>query len=206
MISWPPTDPISRAVFASDVVLDRTTSSHRLPSEASVSHIHHSLPHETQTSTQELSSESYSVSISNTSSIHCFPTFRINLNLLTSLQSLTHLTPATLSRTSANPDTFGGGSDQQRKFNIVAAVLEIETGWSGTEVEMITIKKGKDAGKEVAVLKMVVGDESGGVCKLTAWREVAERWGGCGDIADKFTAIKKGDIVLIESECFVLIL
>jgi hypothetical protein len=42
----------------------------------------------------------------------------------------------------------------------------------------VKIKNGADAGKEVAVLRMIVGDEDGRVAKLTAWRDVAELWGG----------------------------
>jgi hypothetical protein len=43
---------------------------------------------------------------------------------------------------------------------------------------------------------MILGDEEGNVCKLTAWREVAEAWGGTGEAL----AAKRGDILLIESK------
>ncbi|CAL1706098.1 unnamed protein product [Somion occarium] len=59
-------------------------------------------------------------------------------------------------------------------------------------------KKGIDAGKEVAVLKLILGDDDGSVCKLTAWREVAECWGG-SDPDPSAPGIKRGDIVLLES-------
>jgi len=72
---------------------------------------------------------------------------------------------------------------------VLLAVLEVE----GPDV--IRIKRGADAGKSVSIFKMILGDEEGNVCKLTAWREVAEEWGGIG----KGVATKRGDIVYIES-------
>jgi hypothetical protein len=75
------------------------------------------------------------------------------------------------------------------------AVLEVEG------PDTVRLKKGKDAGKEVAILKMILGDEGGTICKLTAWREVAERWGGQHDSV----AVRRGDIVLIESTCILLL-
>jgi len=42
---------------------------------------------------------------------------------------------------------------------------------------------------------MILGDEEGTACKLTAWREVAEEWGGSGETV----AAKRGDIVHIEN-------
>lgn len=73
---------------------------------------------------------------------------------------------------------------------MLLAALEVEG------PDTIRIKKGADAGKEISILKMILGDEAGNVCKLTAWREFAEMWGGAG------TAIgaKRGDILLIESK------
>lgn len=61
---------------------------------------------------------------------------------------------------------------------------------------MVKIKNGRDAGKEVAILRMIVGDEEGRVGKLTAWREVAEMWGFGSETA---TAVKRGDVVLLEN-------
>jgi hypothetical protein len=71
------------------------------------------------------------------------------------------------------------------------AALEVEG------PDMITIKKGADAGKQVARLTMILGDEDGCLCKLTAWRDVAELWGG----ARGAPAAKRGDILLIKSLC-----
>ena len=44
------------------------------------------------------------------------------------------------------------------------AVLEVD----GPDV--IKIGKGPETGKEIGLLKMILGDEDGAVCKLTAWR------------------------------------
>jgi hypothetical protein len=75
------------------------------------------------------------------------------------------------------------------KLSTLLAVLEVEG------PDNIRLKKGRDAGKEIAILKLILGDEGGTICKLTAWREVAERWGG----QQNEIAVRRGDIVLIES-------
>lgn len=112
---------------------------------------------------------------SDASSIGRFPSFHFNLHSLTSLSQL------------AGP--AGKSFKGSRKVNVLLAVLEVE----GPDV--IRIKKGADAGKQVGIFKMILGDEESNVCKLTAWREVAEEWGGLG----KGVATKRGDIVHIES-------
>lgn len=71
----------------------------------------------------------------------------------------------------------------------MVAALEVEG------PDTITIKKGADAGKQVSLLKMILGDEEGAVCKLTAWRHIADVWGG----NDDSPAVKRGDILFIES-------
>ena len=78
------------------------------------------------------------------------------------------------------------------KISALLAVLEVEG------PDTVRIKSGKDAGKEVAVLRLILGDEGGSISKLIAWREVAERWGGQQSTA----AVKRGDVVLIQSLCF----
>ena len=110
---------------------------------------------------------------SDASSIARFPTFHFNLHTLTSLSQLSE-------------NKFKGSI----KINVLLAVLEVEG------PDTIRIKKGPEAGKEVAILKMILGDEEGTACKLTAWREVAEEWGGSGNTV----AAKRGDIVHIESK------
>ena len=109
---------------------------------------------------------------SDASSIARFPTFHFNLHTLTSLSLLSE-------------NKFKGSI----KVNVLLAVLEVEG------PDTIRIKKGPEAGKEITILKMILGDEEGTACKLTAWREVAEEWGGSG----KTVAAKRGDIVHIES-------
>jgi len=81
------------------------------------------------------------------------------------------------------------------KISALQAILEVEG------PDTIRIKSGKDAGKEVAVLRLILGDEGGSISKLIAWREVAERWGG----QQNTVAVKRGDVVLIESLCFALL-
>jgi hypothetical protein len=76
------------------------------------------------------------------------------------------------------------------KVNLLLAILEVEG------PDFIRIKKGADAGKEVGILKLIMGDEGGNVCKLTAWRNIAEEWGGLGE----GDGVKRGDIVHIESQ------
>jgi len=71
---------------------------------------------------------------------------------------------------------------------VLLAVLEVDG------PNTIRIKKGLDAGKEVSLLSLVLGDEEGMVCKLTAWREIADAWGG-----GEGPGVKRGDILYIES-------
>ncbi|PPQ79373.1 hypothetical protein CVT25_002643 [Psilocybe cyanescens] len=121
--------------------------------------------------TQEPESQSFG-NYSDASSIARFPSFHFNLHSLTSLTSLVER-------------KFKGSI----KVSCLLAVLEVEG------PDSIHIKKGADAGKEVSIFKIVLGDEDSTVCKLTAWREVAEDWGGSGVAV----AAKRGDIVHIEN-------
>ncbi|KAJ7755226.1 hypothetical protein B0H16DRAFT_1541468 [Mycena metata] len=121
---------------------------------------------ESQFETQESQSYNYS----DASSIARFPAFHFSLNALTSLTSLAK------SRVKGT-----------QKVTLLLAVLEVDG------PDSFVFKKGKDAGKESFVLKMILGDEDGNVCKLTAWREVAQDWGGCGDDV----GAKRGDILLL---------
>jgi len=116
--------------------------------------------------TQETASYNYS----DASSIVHFPAFHFNLHTLTSLSSLVN-------------------NKSSRKFSVLLVALEVEG------PDSIRTKKGVHAGEEVSILKMILGDVDGQVCKLTAWREIAETWGGAGDSP----AVKRGDVVWIES-------
>ncbi|KAK0463745.1 uncharacterized protein EV420DRAFT_1729152 [Desarmillaria tabescens] len=115
--------------------------------------------------TQETQESHYS----DTSSIARFPTFHFNPHTLVTLNGLR-----------------SGGS---RKMNFLLAVLEVDG------PDTIRIKKGPDAGKEISILKMILGDDEGNICKLTAWRDVADIWGGMtGSVR-----VKRGDIVFLEN-------
>lgn len=61
--------------------------------------------------------------------------------------------------------------------------------------DTIRVKKGSDAGQEVSVLKLILADDQGSVCKLTAWRDTADAWGGLG----ASPVLKRGDIAYFES-------
>ena len=133
------------------------------------------MPLETQTQPESQSSAADSFS----SSIGRFPRFHFNPHIVTPLSSL-----------SAQSAT--AGAKISRKVNVLLAVLELEG------PDNITIKKGPDAGKQVSILKMILSDDAGEVCKLTAWREVADDWGGNGEMVGP----KRGDIVFMESSSF----
>lgn len=131
--------------------------------------------HTTAVETQETQSYEYS----DASSIARFPDFHFNLHTLTPLSEFSSSKPR------------GKGS---KKISTLLATLEVEG------PDRLTLRKGVDSGKEIYVFKMVLGDEDGSVCKLTAWREVAEIWGGVG----QETGIKRGDIVYLESMSLLL--
>ncbi|KAI0040866.1 hypothetical protein FA95DRAFT_1611467 [Auriscalpium vulgare] len=118
--------------------------------------------------TQLLDSQDASSYASDASSIARFPDFHFNLHSLTTLSALRR---------------------RASKVNVLLVVLEVDG------PDLITIKKGADAGKQIYVLKMILGDEDGAVCRLTAWRDVAEMWGGVGQAV----GIKRGDIVHLEN-------
>ncbi|KAH9921239.1 uncharacterized protein BXZ73DRAFT_91848 [Epithele typhae] len=109
---------------------------------------------------------------SHTSSIIDFPAFHFSLHSLTSLDNL-------LARASYDIQ-HGLRQKQSQKINLLAAVLD----------------KGPEAGTEISVLKLVLGDDSDGICQLTAWRGVADEWAG---YSTGSPSIKKGDVVFIEN-------
>ena len=114
-----------------------------------------------------------------TSSISRFPAFSFSLHSLSSLSSFS----AYASDTNSTEKQF------TRKVNLLLAVLEVDG------PDTIRVKKGPEAGQEVSILKVILGDEDG-VCKLTAWREVAEEWGGYAETE----GVKRGDVVYLESK------
>ncbi|KAL0946329.1 hypothetical protein HGRIS_012567 [Hohenbuehelia grisea] len=110
---------------------------------------------------------------SDASSIGRFPTFTFSLHTLGTLNSIRRLSTTMI-----------------RRWNLLLAVLEVEG------PDTIRLKKGVDAGKEVSLLKLIMGDDEGNICKLTAWRETADHWSGAGNRV----AVKRGDIVHLESQ------
>lgn len=125
--------------------------------------------------TQETGSYDYS----DASSINRFPNFHFNLHQLTPLSRLSSVGAA--------------DREQSRKVSLLAAVLEVEG------PDTIRVKKGVDAGNEVSILKLIIGDEDGAICKLTAWRDVAEAWGG-SDPDPTTPGVKRGDVVFLQSQ------
>lgn len=107
------------------------------------------------------------------SSISCFPVFNFSLNTIASLFSIIQ------SRKVGTPST---------KVTLLLGVLEVDG------PSYVTIKTGIHAGSEVGLLKLIVGDEQGAMCKAVAWRETADVWGGIKNEP----ALKRGDIVLFE--------
>lgn len=137
---------------------------HQVPPTSSYPHMLGSL----DTSLDENSSVDITRDSSD-ASIARLPTFRIPINQLASLKNLVQPQAA---RTSSST-----------KVTILVGVLEIDG------PDFIRIKKGIDAGLEVALLKLVIGDTDGGICKLTVWRELAEEWAN---------ELNGGDVVLLQ--------
>ena len=109
---------------------------------------------------------------SDTSSIGRFPNFQFSLGTLSELASA------------------------QGKTCLLLAVLEVEG------PDEVTVRRGPDVGRVVSVLRLIVGDEASTIRKLTAWREVAEAWGGATQDA---VGIRCGDVVYFESTSIVTI-
>ncbi|KAF8470504.1 hypothetical protein DFH94DRAFT_674822 [Russula ochroleuca] len=103
---------------------------------------------------------------SDTSSIARFPNFQFSLGTLSVLASA------------------------QGKTCVLLAVLEVDG------PDEVTVRRGPDTGHVVSVLRLIVGDEASTIRKLTAWREVAETWGGATQDA---VGIRCGDVVYFES-------
>ncbi|KAG8931238.1 hypothetical protein FRC02_003012 [Tulasnella sp. 418] len=104
-------------------------------------------------------------------SIGRFPTFHFSLHKLSSLGTVLK---APVRR-------------KERKIvSLLVAVLEVDGPVS------ITTR----AGVEMALLKLVVGDEAGAIAKITVWRETAEQWGG-SEYGEG--GLKRGDVVLLEN-------
>lgn len=143
------------------------------------------LPLETQ-ETQDTDSYARSGEYSSDPSVTRFPVFHFPLHSLVPLAALEYGGTVTYPGIPSN-------QGNKRRVDLLVAVFEIEG------PDTIRIKRGVDAGKEVSVLKVIVSEPSGTVCRLTAWREVADRWGG--NYSDSGEAsLKRGDIVHLQSE------
>ncbi|KIP04141.1 hypothetical protein PHLGIDRAFT_76458 [Phlebiopsis gigantea 11061_1 CR5-6] len=127
--------------------------------------------------TQETASYSEAGVGASDTSIARFPENHFSLHSLSSLTVLERGMPA---------------AARANKVNLLVAIMEVEG------PDTIHIKKGPDSGKEVSILKIIVGDEHGGVCRLTAWREVAEQWGG-SYANTPAPSLKRGDVVYLQS-------
>ncbi|KAG6331044.1 hypothetical protein ID866_8044 [Astraeus odoratus] len=134
--------------------------------------------------TQGTASYAYSDDASSSSAIAHFPNFQFSLHTITSLSSIFD---------AAKSFARQQGSARLRRVNILVVILETEG------PDTIKLKNGQDAGKEVSIFKMILGDEEGSVCRLTAWRDTADVWGGYGAGPDPPPAMKRGDVVYFES-------
>ncbi|KIO04234.1 hypothetical protein M404DRAFT_1000744 [Pisolithus tinctorius Marx 270] len=119
----------------------------------------------------------------NTSSITRFPNFQISLHTITPLSSLRS---AAIAQNQAR-------RKRAHKVNVLVAILEVEG------PDTVKVKTGPCAGQEVSILKLILGDEEGCVCRLTAWRDTAEVWGGYGMDPDSPPALARGDVVHFEN-------
>ncbi|KAF8893713.1 hypothetical protein CPB84DRAFT_1837309 [Gymnopilus junonius] len=101
----------------------------------------------------------------------------------------------------AESQSFGNYSDASSIARFPSFHFNLHTLASLTHLSASKVKGSKKVNvllavlEQVSILNMILGDEEGTVCKLTAWREVAEEWGGAG----KAVAAKRGDIVHIEN-------
>ncbi|KAF5312810.1 hypothetical protein D9619_002449 [Psilocybe cf. subviscida] len=226
LISWPPSNSRIRdadetrdsnnnnnSFAAPSFLLDNTTEQSRSRIGAGdASNLNGNNPNRTsqftgtQSQTQGLESQSFGA-YSDASSIGRFPSFHFSLHALMPLamlvnvhsnQNQNHPNVPKQNAGAAGWHGPGGPAHGQRKpagparkVNLLLAVLEVDG------PDTIRLKKGADAGTQVSVLKLILGDEVGNVARLTAWRETAEEWGGMNGNAG--VEVKRGDIVHIEN-------
>ncbi|KAI9509583.1 hypothetical protein F5148DRAFT_1012086 [Russula earlei] len=115
----------------------------------------------------ETQEDIYIYTYSDTSSIARFPDFQFSLSTLSMLGSA------------------------EGKTCLLLAVLEVDG------PDEVTVRRGPDTGHSISVLRLIVSDEASTIRKLTAWREIAETWGGAMQEA---VGIRRGDVVYFESE------
>ena len=166
----------------SETTLAQATSSLKKESlgEASLSMLHPDTS--ASISKHESFVSNYTETFSDSSSIALFPQFKFKLQ---EIASLTKLTAQFREKGPSRPK-------RSTTVSFLAAVLEIDT------LIAITIKQGPDAGKDAALLNIIVAEDQGAIMKMTAWRETAEIMAGLDEINRPM--IKKGDIVHFSSE------
>ncbi|KAF8434062.1 hypothetical protein L210DRAFT_2666956, partial [Boletus edulis BED1] len=64
-----------------------------------------------------------------------------------------------------------------------------------SRTDTVRVKQGFDAGQQVSILKLILADDQGAVCKVTAWIDTADAWGGVGPSP----RLKRGDSVCTSS-------
>jgi hypothetical protein len=114
-----------------------------------------------------------------------FPNFQFSLHELANLSAM-------MSERNIQRNQGPAAGRKMTKLSFLAGVLEVD----GPDV--VELKRGPDAGMEVALLKLIVGDDRGSIIKITAWRQTAEEWAGSDEA--NHPAIKKGDIVCFKSQ------
>jgi hypothetical protein len=126
-------------------------------------------PHATQSEDHSIDDgSSYDTTrISSDTSIQRLPTFRIPMHQLSTLKSLVR------------------GSAGNGKASLLVGLLDVEG------PDEVRVRKGPDAGKQISLLKLVLGSPDSTVCKLTVWRELADVWG---------SSLRRGDVVLLQGQ------
>lgn len=119
-----------------------------------------------------------STMLSEGSSISRFPTFNFNLDHVTSLSSLISAIP--------------NQKHQFMKVNLLVSILEVDG-------PAYVTSKNKNNSEEMALLKLVIGDDGGQICKLIVWRDTAELWSG---LSSNNSTMKRGDVVYFENIVF----
>ncbi|KIJ46320.1 hypothetical protein M422DRAFT_250368 [Sphaerobolus stellatus SS14] len=112
--------------------------------------------------------------LSEGSSIGRFPSFSFNVNTLSSLFVISRI-----KKSAPGPP----------RVALLLGILEVDG------PSYVKAKSGLQRDSEMALLKLVAGDEKGSICKIVAWREIAETWGG--DRGEP--AFRRGDVVYFEN-------
>ncbi|GJJ15857.1 hypothetical protein Clacol_010135 [Clathrus columnatus] len=115
-----------------------------------------------------------STMLSEGSSVSRFPTFNFSLDGIAGLSSVVS--------TARQKQRF-------MKMNLLVGILEVDG-------PMYVTSKLKGNSEEMGLLKLIIGDDGGQVCRIVVWRETAELWGG---LLPDGAALRRGDIVYFEN-------